>query len=124
MDVFVCFCFFNDFLFYFKNLIPLLQDKPFRSVSVSDFQSHLSRSKSVADMLKIFFDDPNLTEEQVRQIMFMKSHQGLYASNGETSSRRGHMMSDLGSNSTCELGYYIFCVFFSVWLSNQWFDLY
>ncbi|KAH3841895.1 uncharacterized protein LOC127875882 [Dreissena polymorpha] len=80
----------------------VILDKPFRSVSVSDFQSHLSRSKSVADMLKIFFDDPNLTEEQVRQIMFMKSHQGLYASNGETSSRRGHMMSDLGSNNMDE----------------------
>ncbi|XP_052276584.1 uncharacterized protein LOC127875883 isoform X1 [Dreissena polymorpha] len=80
----------------------VILDKPFRSVSISDFQSHLARSKSVADMLKIFFDDPNLTEEQVRQIMFMKSHQGLYAPNGETSSQRGHMMSDLGSNNMDE----------------------
>lgn len=51
------------------------QNIPFRSVSKDVFYKHLSKSNSAAEMLKIFFNDSSLTEEQVNSIMFMKKHQ-------------------------------------------------
>ncbi|XP_045204818.1 uncharacterized protein LOC123557435 isoform X2 [Mercenaria mercenaria] len=58
----------------------IIRDLPFRSVSKDDFEKHLANSKSAAEMLKIFFSDPDLTEEQVNSIMYMKKHQKYYGS--------------------------------------------
>lgn len=58
----------------------ILLNQEFKSVPKDVFQKHLSKSKSAAEMLKIFFSDPSLTEEQVNSIMYMKQHQINYGS--------------------------------------------
>ena len=62
------------------NVLLLLsfQDVPFKSVPVDEFEKHLDKSTSVADMLRIFFDRNDLSDFDINTIMDMKSKQFIY----------------------------------------------
>ena len=59
-------------------LFFLFQDVPFKSVSVDEFEKHLDKSNSVADLLRIFFDRKDLSDFDINTIMNMKSKQFIY----------------------------------------------
>ncbi|KAL3879025.1 hypothetical protein ACJMK2_031342 [Sinanodonta woodiana] len=53
--------------------LPIIRDIPFRSISIENFEKHLKTSRNPYDLLRIFFEDSNLSDFTIETIMKMKS---------------------------------------------------
>ncbi|KAK3597506.1 hypothetical protein CHS0354_041927 [Potamilus streckersoni] len=53
--------------------IPIIRDIPFRSISLENFKMHLKTTRNPYDLLRIFFEDSNLSDFTIENVMKMKS---------------------------------------------------
>ena len=54
------------------------QDIPFKSASIDEFEKQLDESESVADLLRIFFEQKDLSDFEINTILNMKSNKYVY----------------------------------------------
>lgn len=59
--------------FYSSGSSHIILDQPFKSVPVDEFENHLDKAKNVADLLRIFFEQKDLSDFDINTIMNMKS---------------------------------------------------
>lgn len=67
----------------------LFQKVDFSGIPLDVFHYHLGKAKTANDVLKVFFDDPTLTEDDINSIMKIKQHGPL-----EEYTRHDEYMSD------------------------------
>ena len=58
--------------------VIFFQDVPYKSVPLKEFKKHLLTTNSVPDIMRLFLDKPDLSDDQVNSIVYMKSHSMLH----------------------------------------------